>query len=143
MSRSPVWCHLPCSLWGCLPRKKPTCVFLHALLRVLPPWVMQDLKLKFYRLLIQLQSNNKDSIALCRSFQAVYSTRNVDKDRAVWTEALESIIVFLALSAFDNEVSDLLHRFKADPKLDELPAYKYDDAIGVTHTDCSAATGVG
>ena len=39
-------------------------------------------------------------------------------------EALEGIVVFLALSQYDNEVSDLLHRFKAETKLDELPAYK-------------------
>ncbi len=54
----------------------------------------------------------------------MYNTRNVNKDRTVWQEALEGIVVFLALSAFDNEVSDLLHRFKLDPKLGELPAFK-------------------
>ncbi len=96
-----------------MPRGPPHC-----------PRCIQEVKLRFYRLLIQLQTHNKDPIALCRSFQAVYRTRNVDKDRAVWQEALQGIVVFLALSAYDNEVSDLLHRFKADPKLGELPAYK-------------------
>jgi hypothetical protein len=86
---------------------------------------VQDIKLKYNRLLLQLHTHNKDTMALCRCFQAIYTTRNVASDRAVWQEALEGIVVFLALSPFDNEVSNLLHRFKTDPLLEELPAFKY------------------
>ncbi len=66
---------------------------------------MQDLKLKHYRLLIELHNNAKDAAALCKDFQAVYTVRTVLEDRAQWSDALSSIVVFLALSPFGNEVS--------------------------------------
>ena len=94
---------------------QPHCVPL-----VLP----QDLKLRFYRLMIELHAHNKDTNALYKDYQAIYSIKTVLEDRALWSDTLGCIVVFLALSPFEAEVSDLLHRFKSDKRLADLPAYQ-------------------
>jgi len=92
--------------------------------KVLDEAGFEDLKLKFYRLLIELHSNSKDAGALRKDFQAIYTIPNVLTDRGLLENTLSSIVVFLALSAYGNEVSDLLHRINADKNLDTLPIFK-------------------
>jgi 26S proteasome regulatory subunit N5 len=48
----------------------------------------------------------------------------VQADPAQWKAALKKCVLFLLLSPFDSEVSDMLQRLKADKKLLALPAAK-------------------
>jgi len=85
---------------------------------------MQDLKLKYYNLMIQLHRHQGDYLAICRAFKAIYDTPVVQSNPVQWREALKSVVIFLVLSPFDSEVSDLLHRLKLDKKVQELPISK-------------------
>lgn len=40
-------------------------------------------------------------------------------------QALKSVVLYVILSPYDNEQSDLVHRISADKKLEEIPKYKY------------------
>lgn len=40
-------------------------------------------------------------------------------------QALKSVVLYVVLSPYDNEQSDLVHRISADKKLEEIPKYKY------------------
>lgn len=39
-------------------------------------------------------------------------------------QALKSVVLYVILSPYDNEQSDLVHRISADKKLEEIPKYK-------------------
>lgn len=81
---------------------------------------MQDLKLKYYNLMITFYKHNGDYLSICKSYKAIYDTKSVQDDPVQWREALKNVIIFLVLSPFDSEVSDLLHRVKLEKKLQEL-----------------------
>lgn len=40
------------------------------------------------------------------------------------SQALKSVVLYVILSPYDNEQSDLVHRISADKKLEEIPKYK-------------------
>lgn len=39
-------------------------------------------------------------------------------------QALKSVVLYVVLSPYDNEQSDLVHRISEDKKLEEIPKYK-------------------
>jgi len=45
-------------------------------------------------------------------------------DDSIWKNALRSGVMFAILSPYDSELSDLLHRLKADKSLNQLPDQK-------------------
>ncbi|KAM7297567.1 26S proteasome non-ATPase regulatory subunit 12 [Ixodes scapularis] len=84
----------------------------------------QDLKLRYYRLMIELDQHEGSYLAICRHYSALYRTDSVQEDPKQRQEALKKLLLFLVLSPHDNEQHDLLHRTKADKRLDELPQYQ-------------------
>lgn len=40
-------------------------------------------------------------------------------------QALKSVVLYVILSPYDNEQSDLVHRISSDKKLEDIPKYKY------------------
>lgn len=101
----------------------------------------QDLKLLFYKLMIQYAMHEKEYLEVCKYYHAVYDTPSIQEDQAKWSEVstyhsnlptqlsnfcqvLENIICFVILSPYDNEQSDLLHRVAADPNLNKLPVHR-------------------
>lgn len=82
------------------------------------------MRLKFYKLMIDLHTFEKDCNALFRDWQGIYTTRGIDKREALATEALQHTAFFLCLSAHDNEQHDMLHRLSKDKRLDTVPTFK-------------------
>jgi len=85
---------------------------------------MEEYKVKFYTLLAELHRHEKDAFALAKDYHAIYSTPHILKDDAKWKQALESAVVFLALSPYSNEQQDMLHRVNEDGNLEKLPSYQ-------------------
>lgn len=84
----------------------------------------QDLKLKYYKLMIELDQHEDSYLSICRHFAALYKTESVQNDPAQRQEALKNMLLYLVLSPHDNEQHDMIHRTKSDKNLDELPQYK-------------------
>ncbi|KAL1483016.1 hypothetical protein MTO96_033423 [Rhipicephalus appendiculatus] len=84
----------------------------------------QDLKLRYYKLMIELDQHEGSYLAICKHYSALYRTESVQKDEAQRKEALRNMLLFLMLAPHDNEQHDLIHRAKLDKNLDELPQYK-------------------
>ena len=61
---------------------------------------------------------------VCKFYREVYNTVSIQADEKKWTEVLKNIILFIVLSPYDNEQSDLLHRIYSDPNLSKLPLYR-------------------
>jgi 26S proteasome regulatory subunit N5 len=74
--------------------------------------------------MVTLHMHNDAYLAVCQAYEAVYNTECVLADEAQWKQALSKASVFATLAPFDSEVSDLLARFKADKRLEELPVYQ-------------------
>ncbi|KAJ2616713.1 proteasome regulatory particle subunit [Coemansia sp. RSA 1365] len=80
----------------------------------------EDLKLRFYELMIQYDVHEENYLEVCRHYNQVYTTKSIKEDVNKWPAVLQNIIMYLVLSPFDNEQSDMLHRFKQDHNLEKL-----------------------
>ncbi|KAJ1845034.1 proteasome regulatory particle subunit, partial [Coemansia sp. RSA 2708] len=80
----------------------------------------EDLKLRFYELMIQYDLHEENFLEVCRHYNQVYTTPCIKEDAARWPAVLQNIILYLVLSPFDNAQSDMLHRFKQDHNLEKL-----------------------
>jgi hypothetical protein len=85
---------------------------------------MDDYKVRFFTLLSTLHRHDKNALELVKDYHAVYTTL-VAQDDAAWKEALQAVVLFLALSPHGNEQQDILHRVSADPNVEKLPSCLY------------------
>ncbi|KAB7500043.1 Longitudinals lacking protein-like [Armadillidium nasatum] len=85
---------------------------------------VDELKLKFYRLMIELDSHEGSYLNICRHFRAIYDTKLIQDNEEEKKKVLKHIVVYVILAPYDNEQSDLLHRIKEDKTLADIPLYK-------------------
>ena len=85
---------------------------------------VQDLKLRFYELMIQLALHDNRYLDVCKYYREVYTTKSVQENELKWVEILGFIIVFVALSPYGNEQRDLIHKIALDKHLEKVPLYK-------------------
>lgn len=110
-----------------------------------------DLKLKFYQLMIQLDQHDGNFLSICRHYRAMLVkptpktpakeddkkekepedvdmtqqlTQGTLEDDASRRNFLRCAAVYLVLSPFDNEQSDLLHRMLEDKAIEDSPTYQ-------------------
>mmetsp|Transcript_11099 Transcript_11099/g.16634 ORF Transcript_11099/g.16634 Transcript_11099/m.16634 type:complete len:471 (-) Transcript_11099:206-1618(-) len=85
---------------------------------------MSELKIKFYVLLSQYHSHERDALELAKCFHAIYATASAsagtDGDDTKWKESLTNTVVFLCLSEYSNEVKDMMERINLDPQLEKI-----------------------
>mmetsp|Transcript_3867 Transcript_3867/g.11177 ORF Transcript_3867/g.11177 Transcript_3867/m.11177 type:complete len:475 (+) Transcript_3867:428-1852(+) len=87
---------------------------------------MDDLKLKYYLLMITYFQREANAWELCQCYHAILKTPKVRADEEAWQAALGATVLFRALSKYDNETSDFLFRLKEEEKdrLGQLPAFE-------------------
>ncbi|KAJ1453643.1 hypothetical protein M885DRAFT_582842 [Pelagophyceae sp. CCMP2097] len=89
---------------------------------------LQDLKVRFFRLMAEYHVLEDEPYELAQCFWAIFSTKCVQEDEGQWTEALSTTTLFLALSEHAPQVQDMMHRVLANEasksKLDLLPTSK-------------------
>jgi len=83
-----------------------------------------ELKLKFYRYMIELGQHEGEYLEICRNFRQVYDTPCIKEDAAQKVDNLKNIVLYIVLAKFDSEQSDLIHRINTDKVLDDIPVYK-------------------
>lgn len=76
----------------------------------------QKLKEKFYRIMIAVDQNNSQYLAVCRHFRALGSDSGEN--------ALIGSVIFLILAPYDSEQADLTHRVNEDKEIEKLTDYK-------------------
>ncbi|KAJ8888512.1 hypothetical protein PR048_008003 [Dryococelus australis] len=84
----------------------------------------QDLKLKYYRLMIEMDQHEGSYLAICKHYRAVLNTPSIQQDPDQRHQVLQNVVCYLVLAPYDNEQSDLTHRVLEDKLLDEIPTYK-------------------
>ncbi|CAM9289227.1 unnamed protein product [Scytosiphon promiscuus] len=86
---------------------------------------MQDIKVRFYKLMIEYDTHEKATFDLCQDYHSIYDTPSVrDGEGEGWKEYLRAAVLFLVLSPNSNHQQDMLFRVAAYKKLEDLPAYK-------------------
>merc|ERR1719498_1511273 len=71
---------------------------------------MQQLKLEYYKYMVDYYLHEKKFLDVSKSYQSIFKTPVVQEDEQRWKDALTSHAVYLCLSQFDNEQSDMLHK---------------------------------
>jgi len=84
----------------------------------------EDYKLRFYKLMIQVDLHEGSYLAVCKHFKAIYETKTIVQDSTKMKEVLRHVVLYCILSPYDNEQSDLIHRIKADKNLEEIPVFE-------------------
>ncbi|XP_074602360.1 regulatory particle non-ATPase 5 isoform X1 [Brevipalpus obovatus] len=84
---------------------------------------VQDLKLKYFDLMIKIDEQDANYLNICKHYMAVFNTPMVREDPKKKHEVLKHMVLYIVLSPFDNEQSDLIHRVKIEKDLAELPNY--------------------
>lgn len=85
---------------------------------------VQDLKLKYYDLMITLDQHDGSYLKVCQHFRAVANTKVIKENPLEKQKALKNIVLYIILAPFDSEQSDLIHRIKAQKDLEDVPQYK-------------------
>lgn len=88
--------------------------------------LFQELKLKFYSLMIEMDLHEKNYFNVCQHYKHCYETPRIRNDANQMKQTLKFVVLYLTLSPFDNEQSDLLHRLSSDKNLELIPKYKFD-----------------
>lgn len=85
----------------------------------------EDLKLRFYALMISYALHTAKYLDLCKYYRAVYDSPTIQADQAKWSAALRNVVFFVVLAPHDNEQSDLLNRVAKDDKLQTVEGLGY------------------
>jgi len=84
----------------------------------------QQLKLTFYKFMIELDQHEGTYLSVCRHYRAIYDTPCIQEDEEKKLEALKYMTLYVILSPFDNEQSDLINRIMQEKALNRVPTYK-------------------
>ncbi|KAJ3217580.1 26S proteasome non-ATPase regulatory subunit 12 [Dinochytrium kinnereticum] len=92
-----------------------------------------DLKTRFYQLMIAYSIHESQFLATSKHFLQLYNTPSIKEDETRWPEFLRNAILFVILSPFDNEQSDLIHRIYEDSNLAKLGLFRDFAKCFITH----------
>jgi len=92
--------------------------------KVLEEEGFEDVKITYYKMMIDYQTHEQDAWEICQCYYKIYSTSTTKADPVAKVDALQSCVIYLLLSKFDNHVSDMLHRIKALKDLEESPDFQ-------------------
>eukprot|EP00800_Vazella_pourtalesii_P012624 TRINITY_DN2962_c1_g1_i1.p1 TRINITY_DN2962_c1_g1~~TRINITY_DN2962_c1_g1_i1.p1 ORF type:complete len:357 (+),score=86.34 TRINITY_DN2962_c1_g1_i1:40-1110(+) len=85
---------------------------------------VQQLKIRFYKLMIQLSEHDKNFLETCKHYRHIYETDCVKEEENWWKEILKLSCVYVVLSPYFNEQKDLISRILLDKQLDQVPDYR-------------------
>ncbi|KAH7885964.1 hypothetical protein F5I97DRAFT_1183425 [Phlebopus sp. FC_14] len=80
----------------------------------------EDLKLKFYDLMIQQALHQTAYLEVAKHYEKVWDTPSIKEDESKSRAALEHIVYYVVLAPHDNEQSDMLHHWFVNPALEKL-----------------------
>lgn len=87
---------------------------------------LQDLKLKYYNMLVTFDTRENDVPDLAECYYSVYNTPSIKADETQWKDALRRYVIFLLLTNYDNDKSDKMHRLL---EFEKKPLEKTEDVL--------------
>ncbi|KAI7884502.1 PCI-domain-containing protein [Lichtheimia hyalospora FSU 10163] len=86
-------------------------------------FILEQMRL-FYDLMIQHALHEEQYLNAHKFYKQIYDSESIKQDDSKWKDVLEKAILFVVLSPYDNEQSDLLHRSYEDSNLSQIPLYQ-------------------
>lgn len=83
----------------------------------------EDIKVQFYKLMIEYYSHDVDCWEICQCFYKIYDTETIKKDEGAWKSNLSACIAYLILSKFDNHQCDMMHRLMLNKDVKLMPMF--------------------
>ncbi|KIH54962.1 PCI domain protein [Ancylostoma duodenale] len=85
---------------------------------------VQDLKLRFYNLMITIGLQDSKYLEVCRHYRAIFDTPKIAKDHDKSKMVLKCAVIYCLLAPHTNEQWDLLNRIAIMRELELVPDYK-------------------
>ncbi|MBW0509753.1 hypothetical protein O181_049468 [Austropuccinia psidii MF-1] len=83
----------------------------------------EDLKLRFYALMITYAAKLSRYLDLCKYYRSIHECKSIQADPIKSSAALRNAVYFVILAPHDNEQNDLLHRIaKEEDELKKIEA---------------------
>lgn len=60
--------------------------------------ILKELKLKYYELMIELCSHDSEYLAICKHYQAVFNTPQVQRQESLWCEVSLKLVFLLFIA---------------------------------------------
>ncbi|KAG2374605.1 hypothetical protein C9374_010665 [Naegleria lovaniensis] len=79
----------------------------------------QDLKIRYYELMIRFYSQKKQYLDIFRSYQQIFTTPSIQSNDDEWMNILQHMVLYIVLAEYGNEQHDLMHRTFEEKKLEE------------------------
>lgn len=80
----------------------------------------QDLKLRYYALMVLYSLWSDKYLDVAKHYRAVYDSPSIASNPPLAAACLRNIVYFLVLAPYDNEQNDLLHRTYKDDRLRDI-----------------------
>jgi len=84
---------------------------------------LDDLKIRYYSMIVRYQLHNKKWMEVFRAYQATWDSPSVQGSDAAADRCLKQQVLYLVLSKYDNEQSDQMHALQKEKRLAKLPLY--------------------
>ncbi|KDN44380.1 putative RPN5-26S proteasome regulatory subunit [Tilletiaria anomala UBC 951] len=84
----------------------------------------QYLKLSYYDLMIRYALHEKKHLDVCKYHREIYNTPRIKASEQKAADVLRNVVIFLILSPYDNEQSDLIARVELMDDLDKVQEHK-------------------
>lgn len=94
--------------------------------KLMEPDDMQELKLRYNEYMVKFWLHEKKILDVSKCYLSTFNTKIVQEDEEKWKPALTAHVLYLTLSMYDNEQSDMLHKLDTmeTKKLEKVPVYQ-------------------
>jgi 26S proteasome regulatory subunit N5 len=79
---------------------------------------LDDLKLRFYTMIVQYHAHSHNWMEIFRAYQAQWDSPSLQADEEATDRCLKRQVLYLLLSPYDNEQSDQMHTISKEVKLE-------------------------
>jgi len=74
--------------------------------------------------MVEMDQHEGSYLSICKHYRAILATPCIQADEEKRKDVLRHVVLYVILSSFDNEQSDLLHRLSLEKPLEKIPTYK-------------------
>jgi|EP00427_Karlodinium_veneficum_P022508 26S proteasome regulatory subunit N5 len=87
---------------------------------------MQELKLRYNEYMVKFWLHEKKILDVSKCYLSMFNTKIVQEDEEKWKPALTAHVLYLTLSMYDNEQSDMLNKLDTmeTKKLEKVPVFQ-------------------
>jgi len=84
---------------------------------------VQKLKIRFYKMMIELNSSEGSYLKCCKNFKQLFDTPIVNNDENQWKQVVKSCVLYALLAPHDPSQHDMLMLLSNEKKMQDLPKY--------------------